>query len=135
MSGFHESLDAALGRAGERDARDDLADAFYESVSWDDLIDGRWIHDPHGLCGHLANLAAQRIEQAKAEERERIASAIEREDTTSRDEHAARDAANTLGRSEWIGGGVEVHVPTPYCSVCQRGTSGFVCGPCGRDAS
>ena len=58
-----------------------------------------------------------------------------REDTTSRDEHAARDAANTLGRSEWIGGGVEEFVSTPYCSRCQGAANGFVCGPCGRDAS
>lgn len=58
-----------------------------------------------------------------------------REDDFTTTEHAARDAANTLGRSEWIGGGGEEYVSTPYCSVCQRGTSGFVCGPCEREAS
>ena len=55
---------------------------------------------------------------------------------TSRDESAARDAANLAGRVEDFGGGVGVPpVTTPYCSMCQRGTSGYACGPCGRDAS
>lgn len=54
-------------------------------------------------------------------------------DETSRTEAEAARAADLIGRGEWIGGGAEVLVPTPYCSACQRGTSEYVCGPCRRD--
>jgi hypothetical protein len=26
-----------------------------------------------------------------------------------------------------------VHVRTPFCRVCQRGTKAYVCGPCERE--
>lgn len=52
----------------------------------------------------------------------------------SRTEAEAARAAGILGRHEWIGGGAEVNVPTPLCSVCQGAVNGWVCGPCKRDA-
>jgi hypothetical protein len=57
-----------------------------------------------------------------------------REDDYTRDEAGARDHAAILGASEWIGGD-QAPDTTPYCSVCQRGTGGYVCGPCARDAA
>lgn len=53
----------------------------------------------------------------------------------SRTEHDAAHFAAIAGASEHVGGGFEVNVPTPYCSVCQRGTKDYVCGPCAREAA
>ena len=84
-----------------------LAAAFYESVAWEDCIEGRWTHDPRGLCGHLANITAGVVAEARAEERERIAQAIEARGKVCSDAHgiqcvggiAYRDAAD-LARAD-----------------------------------
>ena len=57
-----------------------------------------------------------------------------REDTHTTDEAGARDHAAALGAHEAITDDAP-HVVTPFCSVCQRGTKGYVCGPCAREAS
>jgi hypothetical protein len=57
-------------------------------------------------------------------------------DTYTRTEADAAAHANWLGRNEDFGAGEPfVEIRTPYCSVCQRGTKDYVCGPCTRDAA
>lgn len=54
-----------------------------------------------------------------------------KEDTYTRTEDDARHVAHHLGRDQAISDHHEP-VATPYCSTCQRGASGYVCGPCSR---
>lgn len=54
-----------------------------------------------------------------------------KEDTWTRTEADAAHVAYHLGRDQSISDHSEP-VTTPYCSGCQRGASGYVCGPCAR---
>ena len=52
--------------------------------------------------------------------------------TNTPEDAAAYEAAR--GRAEWIGEDAQA-VVKPFCSVCQGGVRGYVCGPCARDAA
>lgn len=56
-----------------------------------------------------------------------------RPDTHTRTEADAAAHAADLGRAEHIGEH-EPAVVKPFCTVCQGGVRGHVCGPCARDA-
>lgn len=53
----------------------------------------------------------------------------------SRTESDAAHFAAIAGASEHDADAIQPPVLTRYCSVCQRGTKGYVCGPCARDAA
>lgn len=46
------------------------------------------------------------------------------------------DAVNDEARATWAverpEGDTFTDIGTPYCSLCQNGTKGYICGPCER---
>lgn len=55
-------------------------------------------------------------------------------DLSTTEAEARRNAA-IAGASEHDADAIQPPVLTPYCSVCQRGTKDYVCGPCAREAA